>query len=97
MPDVRGVDGRLYEPLRDGRFALLAPSGTTGVEQVGARWSDRVRAVYVARGVIADLPGVVLVRPDGYVAWAADSPTSGDIEAAVGQWCGRATFAPQQA
>jgi hypothetical protein len=94
MPDAACGDGRLYELLRDGRFALL---GASGVDEVGARWSDRVRAVHVARGAIADLPGVVLVRPDGYVAWAADSPTTGDIEAAVSQWCGRATFAQRPA
>jgi 2-polyprenyl-6-methoxyphenol hydroxylase-like FAD-dependent oxidoreductase len=93
MPDVTGTDGRLYELLRDGRFALVAPSGTDGVDSVGAHWSDRVRAVHVARGAIAGLPGVVLVRPDGYVAWASDLPTSGEIEAAVSEWCGRATFA----
>ncbi|MDT4918632.1 MAG: hypothetical protein QOH89_3332 [Pseudonocardiales bacterium] len=93
MPDVAGADGRLYELLRDGRFALL---GGSRVDQVGARWSDRVRAVHAARGAIADLPGVVLVRPDGYVAWASDSPTTGDIEAAVTQWCGLATFAQRQ-
>jgi 2-polyprenyl-6-methoxyphenol hydroxylase-like FAD-dependent oxidoreductase len=94
MPDVDAVAGRLYEWLRDGRFALL---GASGVDEVGARWSDRVRAVHVARGAIADLPSVVLVRPDGYVAWAADSPTTGDVEAAVSQWCGRATFAQRPA
>ena len=97
MPDVRGAGGRLYELLRDGRFALVAPSGSPGVEQVGAQWSDRVRAVRVAPDAIADLPGVVLVRPDGYVAWAADSPTGGEIETAVSHWCGRATFAQHQA
>jgi hypothetical protein len=96
MPDVDGVDGRLYESLRDGRFALVGPSGTAGIDEVGVRWSDRVRAVHADRAVLADLPGVVLVRPDGYVAWAADSPTSGEIEAAVSDWCGRATFAQRQ-
>ncbi len=97
MPDVKCADGRLYELLRDGRFALVAASGTAGVDQVGVCWSDRVRAVRVARGAIADLPGAVLVRPDGYVAWASDSPTSGEIEAAVSTWCGRETFARTQA
>jgi aromatic ring hydroxylase-like protein len=30
------------------------------------------------------LPPAVLVRPDGYVAWAGD----GDVTAAVNHWCG---------
>ncbi|MBJ7340218.1 FAD-dependent monooxygenase [Mycolicibacterium sp.] len=97
MPDLLSADGRLYELLRDGRFALVAASGTAGVDEVGVRWSDRVRAVHVGRGSLADLPGVVLVRPDGYVAWAAASPTRADVEAAVSDWCGRATFAERQA
>ena len=97
MPDVDAVGGRLYELLRDGRFALLAPTGTSGVKEVGAHWSDRVRAVQVEAGAVADLPGVVLVRPDGYVAWASDSPTRGEIEAAISDWCGQATFARRPA
>lgn len=95
MPDVAGADGRLYELLRDGRFALVAAPGTAGVGGVGMRWSDRVRAVWVEPG--SDVPAVVLVRPDGYVAWASDSPTTGEIEVAVTTWCGRATFAQHQA
>jgi 2-polyprenyl-6-methoxyphenol hydroxylase-like FAD-dependent oxidoreductase len=93
MPDVSSADGRLYELLRDGRFLLVAAPGTDAVDQVGARWSDRVRAAYVERGAIADLPGAVLVRPDGYVAWAADAPTGDEVRAAVSAWCGPATFA----
>jgi len=41
----------------------------------------------------ADLPAVMLVRPDGYVAWASDDTTPAAIEAAVTGWCGMAAFA----
>jgi hypothetical protein len=95
MPDLQAIDGRLYELLRDGRFALVASAGLAAVQEVGARWSDRVRAVRVHAGVRTDLPAVVLVRPDGYVAWASDSPTGDDVAEAVRTWCGPATFAPQ--
>ena len=60
---------------------------------MGARWSDRVRSACRAPGSVAGLPTTVLVRPDGYVAWAADNPTQADAEAAVSRWCGPATFA----
>ena len=31
----------------------------------------------------------VLVRPDGYVAWAAETPDAAEIEAALISWTGR--------
>jgi 2-polyprenyl-6-methoxyphenol hydroxylase-like FAD-dependent oxidoreductase len=91
MPDVRCADGRLYALLRDGRFVLVTRADAGEAEQVGARWSDRVRAVRLAAA--ADLPAAVLVRPDGYVAWASDDPTGRDVVHAVQSWCGPATFA----
>ncbi|WP_285686851.1 FAD-dependent oxidoreductase [Actinoplanes sp. NBRC 103695] len=59
MPDV----GRLYEQLRDGRFVLvtrepLALGDTPGVT--------------VVRREALPGPAMILVRPDGYVAWASD-------------------------
>ncbi|MEV5413203.1 FAD-dependent monooxygenase [Thermopolyspora sp. NPDC052614] len=58
--DTRLGDGvRLYEALRDGRFVLIGDADVSG-------WEDRVRVAPPAS------PGglLVLVRPDGYVAWA---------------------------
>ncbi len=97
MPIVAASEGPLYELFRDGRFALVAVPGIAGIDEVGARWSDRVRAVRIEPGARADLPAVVLVRPDGYVAWASDSPTGDDVAEAVRTWCGPATFAQQPA
>ena len=56
--------------------------------QVAAGWADRVDVVtgrWVPGG--ADpAPDAVLLRPDGYVAWAA--PGGGDLGAALTRWFG---------
>ena len=67
--------GRLYEALREGRFVLVSPDGG------GDRALAGVSMVRSAR------PGpTVLVRPDGYIGWAADAPDRAAVEAAVGRW-----------
>ncbi|HEX7122110.1 MAG TPA: FAD-dependent monooxygenase [Gemmatimonadaceae bacterium] len=62
-----------------------------------APWCDRIRAVDASYdgawelpvlGAV-DPPAAVLIRPDGYVAWAGD-PTSPDLIAALTTWCGPA-------
>jgi hypothetical protein len=88
-PDVRLVSGkagetRLYEVLRGGRFVLLAPPG----EGAAIGWTGRIDPATPAD---VTLP-IVLVRPDGYVAWATDdtAPASQDAElrTALTRWCG---------
>jgi hypothetical protein len=59
---------RLYEALRGGRFVLV----TSGNREAGAApngWRGPVTKVAPARPLGVDL----LVRPDGYIAWAADA------------------------
>ncbi|GAA0937442.1 FAD-dependent monooxygenase [Pseudonocardia zijingensis] len=59
--DVTATDGtRLYEALRGGRFVLVAPEGFAVPEGVTAH-------------VVAGAQTALLVRPDGYVAWAGRS------------------------
>jgi 2-polyprenyl-6-methoxyphenol hydroxylase-like FAD-dependent oxidoreductase len=93
-PDIRLASGkagktRLYEILRGGRFVLLTPAGAGAA--IGRRWTDRVDSATAAD---ATLP-IVLVRPDGYVAWATDetAPASRDeaLCAALTHWCGQPT------
>jgi 2-polyprenyl-6-methoxyphenol hydroxylase-like FAD-dependent oxidoreductase len=76
-PDIALPGGaRLAEALRDGRFVLVTAQG-------GAREGEHLRVVEAPRGARAS----VLVRPDGYVAWAADSAAPADVRDAVDAWC----------
>ncbi|MFF3375559.1 rifampin monooxygenase [Streptomyces sp. NPDC002680] len=64
LRDVPLKQGRLYERMRTGRGLLLDRTG--GLSTAG--WSDRVDHV-VDTGQELNVPAVLL-RPDGYVAWA---------------------------
>ncbi|MET9953628.1 FAD-dependent monooxygenase [Streptomyces sp. NPDC006339] len=66
VPDLELREGRLYELLREGRFVLIAPEGTSPAlprtapvapeRAIRATWADRARR------------DTILVRPDGYTA-----------------------------
>jgi FAD binding domain len=88
-PDVTLDDGlRIAELLHRGRPVLLDLSG--GRAGNAARgWADRVDVV---EGAVEDL-GVraLLIRPDGYVAWAADTFEADDerrLQTALQRWFG---------
>ncbi|WP_242911370.1 SDR family oxidoreductase [Actinomadura terrae] len=68
--------------LRTGRGLLLDPAGE--LRGVAAPWADRV-AVVTARG--SD-DGARLIRPDGYVAWASATGSTG-LRGALERWFGR--------
>ncbi len=79
-PDFELADGtRLGTLLRDGQGVLLDFGAS--LQSLAGRWGDRVR--YVA-GDAKDRLGLraLLVRPDGFVAWASD--TTADPEAVAG-------------
>jgi hypothetical protein len=66
LRDVTLKHGRLFDLMHAGRGLLLDQTGRLSVED----WADRVdHVVDVSEEV--DLPAVLL-RPDGYVAWAGD-------------------------
>jgi 2-polyprenyl-6-methoxyphenol hydroxylase-like FAD-dependent oxidoreductase len=79
VPDVALESGRLYEALRGGRFVLITPKTFESYEDQGAARKDRLAVEHWA----SDRRTAVLVRPDGYVAWAADSADPAAIEAAL--------------
>ncbi|MET8448320.1 FAD-dependent monooxygenase [Streptomyces sp. NPDC005209] len=83
VPDVAlAGGGRLYEALRGGRFVLITPGPCDG----GAGRADRLA---VERWAGGERRTSVLVRPDGYVAWAADSADPAAIGAALDRHLGR--------
>ncbi|MEV2212654.1 FAD-dependent oxidoreductase [Streptomyces sp. NPDC050997] len=69
VPDVALESGRLYEALRGGRFVLITPKTSASYEEQGAARKDRLTVEHWA----SDRRTAMLVRPDGYVAWAADT------------------------
>ncbi|MEW2398532.1 FAD-dependent monooxygenase [Streptomyces sp. NPDC046862] len=86
VPDVALESGRLYEALRGGRFVLITPrsSDPHTVDGHGAR-KDRLTVERWA----SDRRTTVLVRPDGYVAWAAEEADGPTVEAALAAAVGR--------
>ncbi|MFE2728679.1 FAD-dependent monooxygenase [Kitasatospora sp. NPDC059327] len=77
---------RLYEALRAGTFVLVSNDQQPAAEP----WAGRLLTVAPAdpHGKLRDT--VLLVRPDGYAAWAAVDPGRGELRAALTQWLGGA-------
>lgn len=89
----RGRDTSVFELLRRARGLLLDFEDNPVLRERVAGWTDRVDVVTApARGAgTASLQGTsaVLIRPDGYVAWAAPG-THHDLPAALNRWFGPA-------
>ncbi|ORT53812.1 FAD-dependent monooxygenase [Streptomyces sp. CB03238] len=68
-PDLALTEGRLYELLRKGQFVLVAPQGAAP-QAPGVPLPGRVIRASWANSARQD---TVLVRPDGYIAWAAEA------------------------
>ncbi|MFG2828889.1 FAD-dependent monooxygenase [Streptomyces sp. NPDC048434] len=87
-PDIRLAGGnRLYALLRQGKFVLLTPAD----EPSGLRpAADRV----VTASWRSDRRTALLVRPDGYIAWATDATAPAErataLRAALLHWTGAA-------
>jgi 2-polyprenyl-6-methoxyphenol hydroxylase-like FAD-dependent oxidoreductase len=88
VPDLSLEDGRrIAELLHDARPVLLDLDGSVADAVRG--WADRVDVV---DATIAERPAAaLLIRPDGYVAWAADTfgaPEEAGLRAALRRWFG---------
>jgi 2-polyprenyl-6-methoxyphenol hydroxylase-like FAD-dependent oxidoreductase len=86
-PELILDDGRrVAELLHSGRPVLLDLCGRVGEAATG--WTDRVDVVVGRTDLVAC---AMLIRPDGYVAWAADTFGQDDracLRAALQRWLG---------
>jgi bifunctional hydroxylase/dehydrase len=88
---VRGVT-RTYELLHGGRGVLLDIADDANLRRAAAGWSDRVDVLGARFAGLTDgdplaTTQAVLVRPDGYVAWA--NPDTGEpVKGALRRWFG---------
>lgn len=101
MPDLDIVTAsgptRVYALLHRAQPLLL---DFGGVGPAAAPWAGRVQSVDARYDGVWDLPvlgavaapSAVLIRPDGYVAWAGDGSDSG-VENALTTWFGSAAAA----
>jgi 2-polyprenyl-6-methoxyphenol hydroxylase-like FAD-dependent oxidoreductase len=89
MRDVTLKRGRLYELMHEGRGLLLDRTGRLSV----AGWADRVDHVVDDSEELGDTGALdvpaMLLRPDGYVAWAGDDQN--ELRDALPRWFGAAT------
>ncbi|WP_329259864.1 FAD-dependent monooxygenase [Actinoallomurus sp. NBC_01490] len=91
MPDLRLDDGtRLSDHTHEGRALLVDLAGNDRLAALAKPYAGRLKLVRAG----SDGAGVsgLLVRPDGFVAWATDG--AGDpagLEAALTRWLGDAT------
>ena len=88
VPDLTLADGRrVAELLHDARPVLLGHNGT--VADAARGWADRVAIV---DATAAELPAAaLLIRPDGFVAWAADAfgeSEEAGLRTALQRWFG---------
>jgi 2-polyprenyl-6-methoxyphenol hydroxylase-like FAD-dependent oxidoreductase len=88
-PDVSLGDGRrVADLMHEARPVLLDLSDGAALAVAGA-WADRVDTVHAT--TTEPVAAAMLIRPDGYVAWAADDLTADDadrLRTALQRWFG---------
>jgi 2-polyprenyl-6-methoxyphenol hydroxylase-like FAD-dependent oxidoreductase len=87
-PDFAFADGtRLGEHLQDGKALLLDLAENAGLREAASGWAGRVTVLTTKCVSDANLTGV-LIRPDGYIAWASEDDGTAGLDAALRQWFG---------
>ena len=90
-PDFEFEDEtRLGEHLAEGRALLIDFSSDNRLCVLGSRWGRRLKILRIAPKEATPVTAL-LVRPDGYVAWASnDSPDLESLSIALSEWLGTA-------
>jgi hypothetical protein len=95
MPDLHLITDerrtRIAELMRTGEAILLDFEDSAELTRTTSAWSDRVRVVRARCTTRDEQPAAaVLIRPDGYVAWVADTedPVHSGLGAALTRWFG---------
>ncbi|WP_232661043.1 FAD-dependent monooxygenase [Pseudonocardia sp. TRM90224] len=83
VPELKTGESGLQ---RDGRGLLVDLTGSAAVQGAAAGYGDRV---HVTGGVDGEW-AALLVRPDGYVAWASTDADAGGLPEALEAWFGSA-------
>ncbi|MEV1333794.1 FAD-dependent monooxygenase [Micromonospora costi] len=78
---------RLAEIVRPGRPVLVDLTGSDHLADLADAWRDRVDLV-TARTPAPPPADALLVRPDGYVAWAGGETGTDDLQDALETWFG---------
>jgi hypothetical protein len=89
-PDLEFENGtRLGEYCHEGRALLFNFSDDARISTLGARWRDRLNVITTRLKEHSDLTAL-FVRPDGFVAWAANGQLDLDHAAsALSKWLGK--------
>jgi hypothetical protein len=86
-PDFELGDGsRLGTLLREGRGVLLDFGQPASLQALDGLWGDQVRYLAIEAKDRLGLRAL-LVRPDGFVAWASDAtPSPEEVTRAAARW-----------
>jgi 2-polyprenyl-6-methoxyphenol hydroxylase-like FAD-dependent oxidoreductase len=94
LPD--GTRTRIADLLHQARGLFISTTAPSAAAHLAAGWADRIDIVtgnWVPPTAPATqpVPQEALIRPDGYIAWAA--PGGGDLSDALSRWFGSARTA----
>ncbi|MFE4456060.1 FAD-dependent oxidoreductase [Nocardia tengchongensis] len=88
VPDFELSDGtRVAEHFGTGNAVLFDLADSSALRERAAAWSERIRIV-TAKPTHMQALSAMVVRPDGFVAWAADDGDLDGIDAALTRWFG---------
>ncbi len=87
-PDFAFADGtRLGEHLQDGKALLLDLAENAELRETASGWAAHVTTL-TAKCVSEPALTAVLIRPDGYIAWAREDGTTTGLADSLHRWFG---------